>query len=147
MASQKSAVLQLSAIAKTNEPTRPQIDDRREVKLAFPGLDLGDVTNPTRVHRGRFEIAFQQVRELRRRRVGLRERPTAPLAFSPQTLRPHTLRDGVDRQAVIAVFIDKLGMDPRAAALTGLLNKHLLDDLVKIVTALPGGVGVPSQCL
>jgi hypothetical protein len=99
------------AVVREREPDqspRPQIDHRIQVELAVPRLDLGDVTNPTEVHRDRFEVALQQVRELRRRRVWLSQRAAPAALLRSQTLGSHAFRDRVHRQVVIAVNIDEL---------------------------------------
>ena len=96
-----------------DQPAAVEVDHRRQVQLAFPGLDLSDVANPRNVRSGRVELAVQQVRELVGRLVRSRKRSPDPLGFGHQALAAHRHRHRFHVEAGPLGSFDQLGMDPR----------------------------------
>lgn len=84
-----------------------RIENDRQVQPAFPGADVGDVSHPQSIWRGRSELALDQVRCL----GGLirdRGAAKAPRAAADQLGSPHQACDALARDASAALA--QLGM-------------------------------------
>lgn len=116
---------------EAEQPARPQIDHGREVELAFPGHDLGDVTTPRHVRRCRIEVPFQHVRELERLRIRSRQRPPHRTLLALQTLVPHTFGHSVHTQLREVGTLDQLRVDTRRTVLTIVITEHRFDRIIQ----------------